>query len=192
MSARFGWTAVFSMLVAFSLVTALALLPAVRSEAAALGGDSGGGGGGGGGGVGCKGKYLLCMGVVGAMGLGNILSGLMGGMGGNAMIGLSTIACLNGGRGRVAPLATSLGVLLCVSVAYRVLNFIPMAALAGVMLVVVLHTFKWLSLPMLAAAVLGQRVGPRLLWGRNPGNCAARGRFGLCHVHGLPRRPRVL
>ena len=96
--------------------------------------------------------------VVGAMGLGNILSGLMGGMGGNAMIGLSTIACLNGGRGRVAPLATSLGVLLCVSVAYRVLNFIPMAALAGVMLVVVLHTFKWLSLPMLAAAVLGQRA----------------------------------
>ena len=58
------------------------------------------------------------------------------------MIGLSTIACLNGGRGRVAPLATALGVLLCVSVAYRVLNFIPMAALAGVMLVVVMHTFK--------------------------------------------------
>ena len=96
--------------------------------------------------------------VVGAMGVGNILSGLLGGMGGNAMIGLSTIACLNGGRGRVAPLATALGVLLCVSVAYRVLNFIPMAALAGVMLVVVMHTFKWLSLPMLAAALLGQRA----------------------------------
>ena len=43
--------------------------------------------------------------VVGAMGVGNILSGLLGGMGGNAMIGLSTIACLNGGRGRVAPRA---------------------------------------------------------------------------------------
>lgn len=96
--------------------------------------------------------------VVGAMGVGNILAGLLGGMGGNAMIGLSTIACLNGGRGRVAPLATAVGVLLCVSVAYRVLNFIPMAALAGVMLIVVMHTFKWLSLPMLAAALLGQRA----------------------------------
>ena len=78
--------------------------------------------------------------VVGAMGVGNILSGLLGGMGGNAMIGLSTIACLNGGRGRVAPVTTALGILLCVSCAYEVLNYIPMAALAGIMIVVVLHT----------------------------------------------------
>ena len=92
--------------------------------------------------------------VVGAMGLGNIVSGLLGGMGGNAMIGLSTIACLNGGKGRVAPLTTALGIVITVSVAYEVLNFIPMAALAGIMIVVVLHTFKWFSLPMLVAAAL--------------------------------------
>ena len=95
--------------------------------------------------------------VVGAMGLGNILSGFFGGMGGNAMIGLSTIACLNGGRGRIAPLATAIGILICVSCAYHVLNFIPMAALAGIMIVVVLHTFKWSSLPMIAAALLSKQ-----------------------------------
>ena len=89
--------------------------------------------------------------VVGAMGVGNIVSGFFGGMGGNAMIGLSTIACLNGGRGRVAPLATAVGILLCVSIAYEVLNYIPMAALAGIMIVVVLHTFKWFSFPLIVA-----------------------------------------
>ena len=92
--------------------------------------------------------------VVGAMGVGNLISGFLGGMGGNAMIGLSTIACLNGGRGRIAPLTTALGILVCVSCAYNVLNFIPMAALAGVMIVVVLHTFKWFSVPTLLAALL--------------------------------------
>ena len=92
--------------------------------------------------------------VVGAMGVGNIISGFLGGMGGNAMIGLSTIACLNGGKGRIAPLTTAVGIITCVAAAYQVLNFIPMAALAGVMIVVVLHTFKWFSVPMLAAALL--------------------------------------
>ena len=87
------------------------------------------------------------------MGIGNIISGFLGGMGGNAMIGLSTIACLNNGRGRVAPLATALGILICIAAAYEVLNYIPMAALAGIMIVVVLHTFKWFSLPMIAAAI---------------------------------------
>jgi SulP family sulfate permease len=92
--------------------------------------------------------------VVGAMGVGNIISGFLGGMGGNAMIGLSTIACLNKGKGRIAPLTTALGILICVSAAYEVLNYIPMAALAGIMIVVVLHTFKWFSLPLLLSALL--------------------------------------
>ena len=96
--------------------------------------------------------------VVGAMGLGNIISGFLGGMGGNAMIGLSTIACLNGGKGRIAPLTTALGIVICVAAAYQVLNFIPMAALAGIMIVVVLHTFKWFSIPMLLAILLPERL----------------------------------
>jgi len=100
-----------------------------------------------------------------AMGVGNILSGFCGGMGGNAMIGLSTVNCLNGGRGRLGPAVTALGVVACVVGAYPLLNFIPVAALTGIMLVVVMHTFKWFSLTILAASVLPlsirKRLGPR-------------------------------
>ena len=95
--------------------------------------------------------------VVGAMGVANILSGFMGGIGGNSMIGLSTIACINGGRGRVAPFCSALGILICISAAYSLLNYIPMAALAGIMLIVVFHTFKWFSIPLLLSALLPER-----------------------------------
>ena len=54
-------------------------------------------------------------------------------MGGNAMIGLSTIACLNGGRERIAPVVTAIGVFLTMAVFHKVLNFIPISALTGVM-----------------------------------------------------------
>merc|ERR1719181_423932 len=92
--------------------------------------------------------------IVYSMGAANLISGFLGGMGGDAMIGLSTINCLNGGKGRLAPTVTALGVMLCTMVAYPVLNFIPIAALAGVMIVVVLHTFKWGKIPMIISACL--------------------------------------
>jgi len=84
-----------------------------------------------------------------AMGVGNMMSGFFGGMGGNAMIGLSTINVLNGGTGRLAPTVTALVVMAACVGAYPLLNFIPVSALAGIMLVVVLHTFKWSTLTML-------------------------------------------
>merc|ERR1719171_2001395 len=92
--------------------------------------------------------------TLGAMAVGNLVSGFFGGMGGNAMIGLSTINCLNGGRYRLGPTVTALGIAISVMGAYPLLNFIPVAALAGIMIVVVLHTFKWFSLKMILAAVL--------------------------------------
>lgn len=64
-------------------------------------------------------------------------------------IGLSTVNCLNGGKGRLGPCVTALGIMACVMGAYPLLNFIPVAALAGIMLVVVFHTFKWFTIPML-------------------------------------------
>ena len=75
--------------------------------------------------------------VVAAMAVGNVVSGFFGGMGGNAMIGLSTIACLNGGRRRIAPVVTALAIFVCVAAAYPVLNYIPIAALVGIMMIVV-------------------------------------------------------
>lgn len=92
--------------------------------------------------------------IVWSMGAANLVSGFFGGMGGDAMIGLSTINCLNGGKGRLAPTVTALGVMLCTIVAYPVLDFIPIASLAGVMIVVVLHTFKWGKIPMVISALV--------------------------------------
>eukprot|EP00421_Protoceratium_reticulatum_P017428 CAMPEP_0168381680 /NCGR_PEP_ID=MMETSP0228-20121227/13001_1 /TAXON_ID=133427 /ORGANISM="Protoceratium reticulatum, Strain CCCM 535 (=CCMP 1889)" /LENGTH=582 /DNA_ID=CAMNT_0008394785 /DNA_START=49 /DNA_END=1797 /DNA_ORIENTATION=- len=87
-------------------------------------------------------------------GIANVVSGFLGGMGGDAMIGLSTINCLNGGTGRLGPTLTALGIMVCMHGAYPLLNYIPVASLAGVMIVVVLHTFKWFSVPMVLAAPL--------------------------------------
>lgn len=96
--------------------------------------------------------------VVAAMGLGNIIAGFFGGMGGNAMIGMSTVTCLNSGRGRVAPTSAALAILIIITAAYQALNFIPVAALSDIMYVVVLHTFKWFSFPLIISALLPQRA----------------------------------
>jgi len=95
-------------------------------------------------------RIAVCL----SAGVANVVSGFLGGMGGDAMIGLSTINCLNGGRGRLGPTVTALGIATCMFGAYPLLNFIPVASLAGVMIVVVLHTFKWFSVPMVIASVV--------------------------------------
>eukprot|EP00929_Paragymnodinium_shiwhaense_P111605 TRINITY_DN7990_c0_g3_i1.p1 TRINITY_DN7990_c0_g3~~TRINITY_DN7990_c0_g3_i1.p1 ORF type:complete len:618 (+),score=164.36 TRINITY_DN7990_c0_g3_i1:80-1933(+) len=93
-----------------------------------------------------------------AMGVGNLLSGFFGGMGGNAMIGLSTINVLNGGKGRLAPCTTAFIVFAAVAGAYEALNYIPVSALAGIMLVVVMHTFKWFSVGIMVSSVMPRAV----------------------------------
>jgi len=104
-------------------------------------------------------------------GIANVVSGFLGGMGGDAMIGLSTINCLNGGTGRLAPTVTALGIMSCMFGFYGLLNFIPVAALAGVMIVVVLHTFKWFSLRMIIAAIIPdpilERIHRPVIFGKN-------------------------
>eukprot|EP00929_Paragymnodinium_shiwhaense_P111604 TRINITY_DN7990_c0_g2_i1.p1 TRINITY_DN7990_c0_g2~~TRINITY_DN7990_c0_g2_i1.p1 ORF type:complete len:612 (+),score=187.06 TRINITY_DN7990_c0_g2_i1:83-1918(+) len=92
--------------------------------------------------------------TINAMGVGNLLSGFFGGMGGNAMIGLSTINVLNGGKGRLAPCTTAFIVFAAVAGAYEALNYIPVSALAGIMLVVVLHTFKWFSVGIMVSSLM--------------------------------------
>jgi SulP family sulfate permease len=99
--------------------------------------------------------------TLGAMAVGNLVSGFFGGMGGNAMIGLSTINCLNGGRTRVAPTFTAVMVAVMIAGAYPVLNYIPVASLSGIMFVVVIHTFKWFSLRLIFDGV-------RDAWQKNP------------------------
>lgn len=90
--------------------------------------------------------------------LGNIVAGLFGTMGGNSMIGLSVMSYRSGAKGREAGLVTAAGVLIVIAAASQVLNYIPVAALSGVMFVVVIHTFKWFSIPMVFSTILPARI----------------------------------
>jgi len=83
-----------------------------------------------------------CMG----QGIANTVTGLFGGMGGCAMIGQSMINVNSGGRQRLSGVAAALFLLMFILFASPLIERIPMAALVGVMFVVVLATFEWSSL----------------------------------------------
>lgn len=78
-----------------------------------------------------------------AQGGANFLSGLFGGMGGCAMIGQSLINIKSGGRGRTSGVVAALALAFFVMVGGPVIGQIPIAALAGVMFMVVIGTFEW-------------------------------------------------
>jgi len=79
-------------------------------------------------------------------GLANIVCGLFGGMGGCAMIGQSLINVNSGGRGRASGITAAICLLLFVLVLAPWIEMIPMAALVGVMFMVVIGTFEWATL----------------------------------------------
>ena len=83
-----------------------------------------------------------CMG----QGIANTVTGFFGGMGGCAMIGQSMINVNSGGRQRLSGVAAALFLLMFILFASPLIERIPMAALVGVMFVVVLATFEWSSL----------------------------------------------
>ena len=79
-------------------------------------------------------------------GAANVVCGLFGGMGGCAMIGQSLINVNSGGRGRLSGITAALALLLFVVVLQPFILMIPMAALVGVMFMVVIGTFEWSTL----------------------------------------------
>lgn len=81
-------------------------------------------------------------------GAANIVCGLFGGMGGCAMIGQSLINVNSGGRGRLSGITAAVCLLLFVLFLAPLIEQIPMAALVGVMFMVVIGTFEWASLKM--------------------------------------------
>jgi SulP family sulfate permease len=81
-----------------------------------------------------------------AQGSANIITGFFGGMGGCAMIGQSMINIKSGGRTRMAGIAASLFLLSFILFASNLIEMIPLAALVGVMFMVVIGTFAWSSL----------------------------------------------
>ncbi len=84
-----------------------------------------------------------------AQGTANVVTGFFGGMGGCAMIGQSMINVKSGGRTRLSGLAAALFLLLFIVAAAPLIEQIPLAALVGVMFMVVIGTFAWNSLRIL-------------------------------------------
>ncbi|MEP3331677.1 SulP family inorganic anion transporter [Sedimentitalea sp.] len=84
-----------------------------------------------------------------AQGVANTVTGFFGGMGGCAMIGQSMINVKSGGRTRVAGIAAAVFLLIFILFAAPVIELIPLAALVGVMFMVVIGTFAWNSLTIL-------------------------------------------
>jgi SulP family sulfate permease len=79
-------------------------------------------------------------------GVANVATGFFGGMGGCAMIGQSMININSGGLGRASGVSAALFLLAFILVGSSLIEIIPVAALVGVMFIVVIGTFEWASL----------------------------------------------
>ncbi len=82
-------------------------------------------------------------------GLANVVNGFFGGMGGCAMIGQSMINIRGGGRGRTSGITAAVVLLGLFLFGASIIQMIPLAALVGVMFMVVIGTFEWSSLRLL-------------------------------------------
>ncbi|OOZ38990.1 sodium-independent anion transporter [Solemya pervernicosa gill symbiont] len=78
-------------------------------------------------------------------GAANLATGFFGGMGGCAMIGQSMININSGGRGRLSGITAAISLLIFILFASGLIEMIPLAALVGVMFMVVIGTFEWSS-----------------------------------------------
>ena len=93
-----------------------------------------------------KGKpNLECLG----QGIANLVCGFFKAMGGCAMIGQSMINMESGGRGRLSGLTAAIALLVFILFLSGLIEMIPLAALTGIMMMVVIGTFAWPSLKLL-------------------------------------------
>ncbi len=93
-----------------------------------------------------------------AQGGANILNGLFGGMGGCAMIGQSIINVDSGGRGRLSGAIAAIALLCFVLFGAPLIEQIPIAALVGVMFMVVVGTFAWSSFRIIRKIPLSDAI----------------------------------
>jgi SulP family sulfate permease len=78
-------------------------------------------------------------------GFGNLVCGFFSAMGGCAMIGQSMINIGTGGRGRLSGITAALALLTFILFLSKWIEMIPIAALTGIMMMVVIKTFAWTS-----------------------------------------------
>lgn len=82
-------------------------------------------------------------------GVANTVTGFFGGMGGCAMVGQSVINVESGGRTNLSGIAAAIFLLIFILFASQLIEMIPVAALVGVMFMVVIGTFEWGSFQLL-------------------------------------------
>ncbi|WP_222165549.1 SulP family inorganic anion transporter [Edaphocola aurantiacus] len=80
-----------------------------------------------------------------AQGAANVTNGLFGGMGGCAMVAQTLVNINAGSRARLAGIIASVTILIIILVGAPFIEKIPMAALVGVMMMVAIGTFQWVS-----------------------------------------------
>ena len=95
-----------------------------------------------------------CMG----QGLANTVSGFFGAMGGCAMIGQSMININSGGRGRLSGITAALALLVFILFTSTWIEMIPLAALTGLMMMVVIATFAWTSIQAMRKIPRGDAI----------------------------------
>ena len=83
-----------------------------------------------------------------AQGLANFITGFFSGMGGCAMIGQSLINISNGARARISGIVASIMLLVFIMFGSSLIEKMPMAALTGLMIMVAIGTFEWISIRM--------------------------------------------
>ncbi len=93
-----------------------------------------------------------------AQGGANIITGLFGGMGGCAMIGQSIINIKGGGRTRLSGIVAAITLLMFILFASGLIEQVPIAALVGVMFMVVIGTFAWSSFRILNKIPLADAI----------------------------------
>ncbi len=81
-----------------------------------------------------------------AQGTANVVNGFFTGMGGCAMIAQTFVNLSAGSRARLSGIIASLMILIIILVGAPVIGKVPMAALVGVMIMVAIGTFEWISL----------------------------------------------
>ncbi|WP_181305179.1 SulP family inorganic anion transporter [Rufibacter sp. XAAS-G3-1] len=80
-----------------------------------------------------------------AQGSANLLNGFFFGMGGCAMIAQTLVNLSAGARARLAGIVSALAILIIILVGAPFIERVPMAALVGVMIMVSIGTFEWMS-----------------------------------------------
>ncbi|MCW3159992.1 SulP family inorganic anion transporter [Chryseobacterium oryctis] len=81
-----------------------------------------------------------------AQGLANITNGFFGGMGGCAMVAQTLVNINAGSRARLSGIIASITILIIILIGAPFIEKIPMAALVGVMMMVAISTFQWVSI----------------------------------------------